>query len=143
MEPQEKELTKAYHRLNINTRLFSCKHEIESYSKHDFGWDGDGSVPISTLTRTTATEFLDKVGEMILLIDEDYIYPTCDGTIVIDFQNNLDDLASIEIRQSNVGFFLQTDGGISKVGSGAKESIDAISFVWGRSDNKDLPVMGK
>jgi hypothetical protein len=54
---------------------------------------------------------------LLELIDEDYIYPTGDGTIVIDFQNENGDLASLEFGPISIGYFFQTEGHISTVDS--------------------------
>ena len=64
-----------------------------------------------------AINFVNSLGNLLELIDEDYIYPTGDGTIVIDFQNDNGDLVSVEIRESTIGYFFETEGHIKKVDS--------------------------
>lgn len=138
-EKMKQKLAEADLRSKIRHRFWACEAEITSYDKYSLGWDGEGSVSIDAETRVFAINFLKEIRDKILLIDQDYIYPTGDGTIVIDFQNNLDDLVSAEFRSSEVGFFLQSEGGISKVGTGIVECAEAVSFVWFRSNNKDIP----
>ncbi len=135
---QEK-LARSQYQSGVRHRYWSCETEITSYSKHDYGWDGHETKPIDVLTRLNALEFLKEIRDKILLINEDYIYPTGDGTIVIDFQNDLDDLVSIEFGESFIGFFTQTEGHISQVGEGIEKTMKAIDFVWERSETKDLP----
>jgi hypothetical protein len=135
---QEK-LARSQYQSRIRHRVWACESEITSYSKHESGWDGLDSVPIDVLTRLNALEFLKEIRDRILLINEDYIYPTGDGTIVIDFQNDLDDLVSVEFGEASTGFFTQTEGYISHVGEGFENTIKAIDFVWERSETKDLP----
>ena len=135
---QEK-LARSQYQSGVRHRYWSCETEITSYSKHDYGWDGHETKPIDVLTRLNALEFLKEIRDKILLINEDYIYPTGDGTIVIDFQNDLDDLVSVEFGESSIGFFTQTEGHISQVGEGLENTIKAIDFVWERSETKDLP----
>jgi hypothetical protein len=135
---QEK-LACSQYQSRIRHRFWACENEITSYSKHESGWDGPDSVPVDVLTRLNALEFLKEIRDRILLINEDYIYPTGDGTIVIDFQNDLDDLVSVEFGKASIGFFTQTEGHISQVGEGLENTIKVIDFVWGRSETKDLP----
>jgi hypothetical protein len=89
--------------------------EINSYKNLKDGWDGvDSSAPTDeTITNTIG--LVNSLGDLIQLIDEDYIYVTWDGTIVIDFQNDYDDLVSVEIGQNSVGYFFQTEGHVSVV----------------------------
>ena len=129
-------LARSQYQSRIRHRVWACEDEITSYSKHKSGWDGPDSVPIDVLTRLNAIDFVKAIGERILLIDEDYIYPTGDGTIVIDFQNDLGDLVSVEVGISKIGFFMQTDELISRIGEGLDSILSAIDFVWERS--KDL-----
>jgi hypothetical protein len=91
--------------------------EINSYKNLKDGWDHDGSQLILLKTIHNAINFVNSLGNLLELIDEDYIYPTGDGTIVIDFQNENGDLASVEIRESSIGYFFQTEGHISTVDS--------------------------
>jgi len=91
--------------------------EINSYKNLKDGWDHDGSQLILRKTIHNAINFVNSLGNLLELIDEDYIYPTGDGTIVIDFQNENGDLASVEIRESSIGYFFQTEGHISTVDS--------------------------
>jgi len=91
--------------------------EINSYKNLKDGWDHDGSQLILRKTIHNAINFVNSLGNLLELIDEDYIYPTGDGTIVIDFQNENGDLASVEIRESSIGYFFQTEGHISAVDS--------------------------
>jgi hypothetical protein len=135
----KEKLEQSQYRSKIRHRFWACEIEITSYSKHEAGWDGEGSVPINVITRASAIDFLKEIRDKVLLIDEDYIYPTGDGTIVIDFQNDLDDLVSVEISGDSIGFFLQSESHISKVGGGVYETLEAINFVWDRSESKDLP----
>lgn len=123
----------------IRHRFWACESEITSYSKHEAGWDGPDSVSVDVLTRINAINFLKEIKDRILLISEDYIYATGDGTIVIDFQNDLDDLVSVEVGEMSIGFFTQTEGHISHVGEGLENTIKAINFVWDRTETKDLP----
>jgi hypothetical protein len=131
-------LARSQYQSRIRHRVWACEDEITSYSKHKSGWDGPDSVPIDVLTRLNAIDFVKAIGEKILLIDEDYIYPTGDGTIVIDFQNDLDDLVSVEVGINSIGFFMQTDKRISRIGEGLEAILSAIDFVWKRSRSKDL-----
>jgi hypothetical protein len=135
---QEK-LARSQYQSRIRHRFWACESEITSYSKHEAGWDGPDSVSVDVLTRLNAINFLKEIRDRILLIDKDYIYPTGDGTIVIDFQNDLDDLVSVEFGEISIGFFTQTEGHISQVGKGLENTIKAIDFVWERSETKDLP----
>jgi len=135
---QEK-FARSQYQSGVRHRYWSCETEITSYSKHDYGWDGHETKPIDVLTRLNALEFLKEIRDRILLINEDYIYPTGDGTIVIDFQNDLDDLVSVEFGEASIGFFTQTEGHVSQVDEGLINTIKAIDFVWERSETKDLP----
>ena len=91
--------------------------EINSYKTLKDGWDGDGTQLILRKTIHNAINFVNSLGNLLELIDEDYIYPTGDGTIVIDFQNDNGDLVSVEIRESTIGYFFETEGHISIVDS--------------------------
>lgn len=91
--------------------------EINSYKKFKDGWDGDDSFRPSDRTINNAINFVNSLGNLVELIDEDYIYPAGDGTIVIDFQNDNGDLVSVEIRKSTIGYFFQTEGHIPIVDS--------------------------
>jgi hypothetical protein len=135
----KEKLARSQYQSRIRHRFWACESEITSYSKHKSGWDGTDSVPIDVLTRLNAINFLKEIRDRILLISEEYIYPTGDGTIVIDFQNNLDDLVSVEFGEMSIGFFTQTEGHISHVGEGLENTVKAIDFVWDRSETKDLP----
>ena len=135
---QEK-LARSQYQSAIRHRFWACESEITSYSEHKAGWDGPDSVSVDILTRLNAINFLKEIRDRILIISEDYIYPTGDGTIVIDFQNDLDDLVSVEFGEMSIGFFIQTEGHISQVGEGLETTIKAINFVWERSETKDLP----
>ena len=135
----KEKLARSQYQSGVRHRYWSCETEITSYSKHESGWDGLDSVPIDVMTRIKALEFLKEIRDRIFLINEDYIYPTGDGTIVIDFQNDLDDLVSVEFGETSIGFFIQTEGHISRFGNGLENTIKAIDFVWERSETKDLP----
>ena len=97
------------------TLIERIHREINSYKNLKDGWDGvDSSAPTyETITNTIG--LIDSLGDCLELIDEDYIYTTWDGTIVIDFQNDYDDLVSVEIGQNSVGYFFQTEGHVSVV----------------------------
>jgi len=99
------------------TLIERIHQEINSYKNLKDSWDGDGSQLILRKTIHNAINFVNSLGNLLELIDEDYIYPTGDGTIVIDFQNENGDLASVEIRESSIGYFFQTEGHISIVES--------------------------
>jgi len=99
------------------TLIERIHQEINSYKNLTDGWDGDDSFGPSDRTINNAINFVNSFENLLELIDEDYIYPTGDGTIVIDFQNDNGDLASIEIRESSIGYFFQTEGHISTVDS--------------------------
>lgn len=135
----KEKLARSQYESAIRHRFWACEGEIISYSKHEAGWDGPDSVSIDVLTRVNAINFLKQIRDRILLVSEDYIYPTGDGTIVIDFQNDSDDLVSVEFGETSIGFFTQTEGHISQVGEGFEDTIKAIDFVWERSTNKNLP----
>jgi hypothetical protein len=104
------------------TLIERIHQEINSYKNLKDGWDGDDSFRPSDETINNAINFVNSLENLLELIDEDYIYPTGDGTIVIDFQNDNGDLVSVEIRQSSIGYFFQTEGHISIVDS--YKSID-------------------
>ena len=135
----KEKLARSQYQSKIMHRFWACEAEITSYKKYKAGWDGEGSIEIDVLTRVSAIKFLKEIKDRILLISEDYIYPTGDGTIVIDFQNELDDLVSVEIGELSIGFFTQTEGQISQIGEGLESTIKAIDYVWDRSKTKDLP----
>jgi len=99
------------------TLIERIHQEINSYKNLKDGWDGDDSFRPSDRTIHNAINFVNSLENLLELIDEDYIYPTGDGTIVIDFQNENGDLASVEIRESSIGYFFQTEGHISTVDS--------------------------
>ncbi len=91
--------------------------EINSYKNLKDGWDGDDSFRPSDRTINNTINFVNSLENLLELIDEDYIYPTGDGTIVIDFQNENGDLASLEFGPISIGYFFQTEGHISTVDS--------------------------
>jgi hypothetical protein len=99
------------------TLIERIHQEINSYKNLKDSWDGDGSQLILRKTIHNTINFVNSLENLLELIDEDYIYPTGDGTIVIDFQNDNDDLVSVEIRESSIGYFFQTEGHISIVDS--------------------------
>jgi hypothetical protein len=131
-------LRRSQYQSKIRHRYWDCENEITSYNKYDFGWDGEGSIPINVEVRVNALKFLKEIGSKILLTSEDYIYATGDGTIVIDFENELKDLVSVEVREYSIGFFLQTEGLINRVGDSIDETIQAINFIWERSEKKEI-----
>ncbi len=96
--------------------------EINSYKNLKDGWESQDSFAPPIETINNSINFVNSLGNLVELIDEDYIYPTGDGTIVIDFQNDNGDLVSVEIRKSSIGYFFQTEGHISIVDS--YKSID-------------------
>jgi hypothetical protein len=97
------------------TLIERIHEEINSYKNLKDGWDGvDSSAPTDETINNTLG-LVDLLDDCLELIDEDYIYVTWDGTIVIDFQNDYDDLVSVEIGQSSVGYFFQTEGHVSVV----------------------------
>ena len=91
--------------------------EINSYKNLKDGWDGDDSFAPPIETINNSINFVNSLGNLVELIDEDYIYPTGDGTIVIDFQNDHGDLVSVEIRERSIGYFFETEGHIKTVDS--------------------------
>ena len=99
------------------TLIERIHQEINSYKNLKDGWDGDGTQLILRKTIHNAINFVNSLGNLLELIDEDYIYPTGDGTIVIDFQNDNGDLASVEFGPISIGYFFQTEGHISIVDS--------------------------
>lgn len=132
---------------NFSPELERIKNEINSYSRLVAGWDGEDSEPIPKQVVLNAVSFVSSLGSFLELIDQDYIYPTGDGTIVIDFQNDFKDLVSVEIRRSSVGYFFQTQGHVAEVNSENFIGIHslppkvakAIRKVWERK----LPVDSK
>ena len=99
------------------TLIERIHQEINSYKNLKDGWDGDGTQLILRKTIHNAINFVNSLGNLLELIDEDYIYPTGDGTIVIDFQNDNGDLVSVEIRERSIGYFFETEGHIKTVDS--------------------------
>jgi hypothetical protein len=94
------------------TLIERIHREINSYKNLKDGWDGADSTAPTDETINNTIGLVDSLGDLLQLIDEDYIYATWDGTIVIDFQNDYDDLVSVEIGQNSVGYFFQTEGHI-------------------------------
>jgi hypothetical protein len=91
--------------------------EINSYKNLKDGWESQDSFAPPIETINNSINFVNSLGNLVELIDEDYIYPTGDGTIVIDFQNDNGDLVSVEIRESSIGYFFETEGHIKTVDS--------------------------
>lgn len=89
--------------------------EINSYKNLQDGWDGFDSTAPTEETINNTLGLVDSLGDLLQVINEDYIYPTWDGTIVIDFQNDYDDLVSVEIGSNSIGYFFQTEDHISVV----------------------------
>ena len=99
------------------TLIERIHQEINSYKNLKDGWDGDDSFAPPIETINNSINFVNSLGNLVELIDEDYIYPTGDGTIVIDFQNDHGDLVSVEIRERSIGYFFETEGHIKTVDS--------------------------
>jgi hypothetical protein len=99
------------------TLIERIHQEINSYKNLKDGWESQDSFAPPIETINNSINFVNSLGNLVELIDEDYIYPTGDGTIVIDFQNDNGDLVSVEIRESTIGYFFETEGHIKKVDS--------------------------
>ena len=99
------------------TLIERIHQEINSYKNLKDGWESQDSFAPPIETINNSINFVNSLGNLLELIDEDYIYPTGDGTIVIDFQNDNGDLVSVEIRESTIGYFFETEGHIKKVDS--------------------------
>jgi len=91
--------------------------ELNSYKNLQDGWDGDDSIRPTDTAIDNAINFVNSLGDLVNLIDEDYIYPTGDGTIIIDFQNDIGDLVSVEISTNSIGYFFQSEGHVNVVDS--------------------------
>ena len=99
------------------TLIERIHQEINSYKNLKDGWESQDSFTPPIETINNSINFVNSLGNLVELIDEDYIYPTGDGTIVIDFQNDNGDLVSVEIRESTIGYFFETEGHIKTVDS--------------------------
>ena len=99
------------------TLIEKIHQEINSYKNLKDGWESQDSFAPPIETINNSINFVNSLGNLVELIDEDYIYPTGDGTIVIDFQNDNGDLVSVEIRESTIGYFFETEGHIKTVDS--------------------------
>lgn len=99
------------------TLIEKIHQEINSYKNLKDGWESQDSFAPPIETINNSINFVNSLGNLLELIDEDYIYPTGDGTIVIDFQNDNGDLVSVEIRESTIGYFFETEGHIKTVDS--------------------------
>ena len=99
------------------TLIERIHQEINSYKNLKDGWESQDSFAPPIETINNSINFVNSLGNLLELIDEDYIYPTGDGTIVIDFQNDNGDLVSVEIRERSIGYFFETEGHIKTVDS--------------------------
>ena len=99
------------------TLIEKIHQEINSYKNLKDGWESQDSFAPPIETINNSINFVNSLGNLVELIDEDYIYQTGDGTIVIDFQNDNGDLVSVEIRESTIGYFFETEGHIKTVDS--------------------------
>lgn len=86
-------------------KSFNLENKISGFKNLASNWDGYGSTTISQKVISNALQFLKTIDEPLINdIDPESLTPTPYGTIVIDIENK-NDLLSIEIGESKIGFF--------------------------------------
>jgi len=82
------------------------KNEILKFGDLSYNWDGYDAIPPSEqLIETTIKVIASLGGNIIEKIDE--IFPTPNGTITIQWKNELKELLSLEIGNNSYSYFIK------------------------------------
>ena len=83
-----------------------CLNEIDKISKLEEDWDGYGAIVPSEIIIENAKIFLSLIfNNDYKVFDEENIYPTPYGTIIIDIEPKDDYFVSVEIGNNAIGWF--------------------------------------
>ena len=84
-------------------------------------WDGHNAMPPKQLVVVNARKFLQLLDNEDIYVDEEDVYPTTYGTIVVDIVNDDEDYISIEIGLEEIGWYYDIE---DQIGPNRKSRTD-------------------
>ena len=75
-------------------------------------WDGYDATPPKQLVIVNARKFLQALDNENIYVDEENVYPTPYGSIIIDIVNDNEDCISIEIGHEEIGWYYEIENKI-------------------------------
>ncbi len=89
---------------------FVTKHRIIknilSFKSLNQSWDGFGAIPLEIDSATNTIQLIDLVGEKLFCKINDY-YPNPNGTISLEWKNNLNEKVSVEVGNDTFSYFVE------------------------------------
>lgn len=85
---------------------------LEMISNLKPNWDGYEATPPNQLVVVNARKFIQVLDNEDIYVDEENVYPTTYGSIVIDIVNDNEDCVSIEIGLEEIGWYCDIENQI-------------------------------
>ena len=80
-----------------------------SFKSLNESWDGFDSIPLEVESASNAIELIDLVGEKTFCSIDDY-YPNPNGTISLEWENELDEKISVEVGNNSFSYYVDFTG---------------------------------
>lgn len=80
--------------------------DILSYKTLVNSWDGYGALPLETLSAINTINLIDLIGEKTFGKITNY-YPNPNGTISLEWENNSNEILSIEVGNNSLSYFVE------------------------------------
>ena len=79
--------------------------EIVSFVSLNHSWDGHGALPLEVESAANAIVFTNQLSDNVLLDKLVHLYPNPHGTISFDWENESDEIISLEIGNSSFSYY--------------------------------------
>jgi len=79
---------------------------ILSFKSLNQSWDGFNAIPLEIDSATNTIQLIDLIGEKLFCKIKDY-YPNPNGTISLEWVNNLNEKISVEVGNNSYSYFVE------------------------------------
>lgn len=91
--------------VGIDVSKYSLIGKIISFKSLENSWDGFGAIPLGVKCATNAIKLLDNFNPNMLSKISD-IFPNPNGTITIEWENNISEIISLEVGQETFTYYV-------------------------------------
>lgn len=90
---------------DINIDKYSLVEKILSFKSLENNWDGFNAIPLGVKCATNSIKLLDSFNPNMLSKISD-IFPNPNGTITIEWENNISEMVSLEIGKETFTYYV-------------------------------------
>lgn len=105
---------------------------ILGFKSLESSWDGYGAVPLEIESASNAIDLIDLIGEKTFCSVKEY-YPNPNGTISLEWENNQNEIVSVEIGNKTMSYFVELSSKnveyYNKININGKEAKKLSEFI--------------